>query len=163
MTKADLWRSYGLERPSSPRYKSNERKSILWWLTSVFVRIRDFRLYGRCISCGKELHWASGQAGHYAPAGNCGIGLLFDPLNIALECPRCNGTDEGHLIGYRRELVARRGLQSVLELEERYQYHQRHPGEQKEWTQGMYHDKIVALIACMTEENMLPLDAERES
>lgn len=160
MSKVALWREYGLERPSSPRYKANERKSIYWWLVSRFSRIRDFRKYETCISCGKKIErWEDSQGGHFAPAQGCGIGLLFDAYNVNAECPRCNGNDEGHLIGYRRGLIERYGVAVVEDIESRYLYHQRHPGEQKEHTQGQYHDLIVELIALMKNQNMLDLEA----
>lgn len=158
-SKADLWRSYGLERPSNVRYKANERKSIYWVLVSRFCRIRDFRKYGTCISCGKKVEWWQDlQGGHYAPAAGCGVSLLFDPMNVNGECPRCNGTDEGHLIGYRRNLVVRYGVREVENIEARYLHHQKNPGEEKEWPQDVYHRYIEELIELMIKEDMLTLE-----
>lgn len=155
-TKAALWREYGLERLSKPRYSSNERKSIFWVYTSRFCRIRDWRKYGTCISCGAVIaHWSDGDGGHYAPAQGCGVGLLFDAFNVNLECRRCNGFDEGHIIGYRRGLIERYGIKVVVDIENRYLYHQRNPGAEKEYTQDTYHTMIMELRALMLEQGMV--------
>lgn len=74
-----------------------------------------------------------------------------------MECARCNGTDEGHLIGYRRGLVKRYGVEMVEDIERRYLDHQRHPGAQKEHTQEQYHNLIIELIALMNTQDMLKL------
>ena len=164
--KLTLWREYGLggyivkSAPPGNRYKSNVRKSIFWWLTSRFCRIRDFRKYGKCISCDMEFNsWTDGDGGHFAPAQGCGIGLLFDLFNVNLECRQCNAFDEGHLIGYRRGLIERHGVKVVEDIERRYQHHQKFPGAEKEWSQIQYDNCIKDLIKNMVEENMLELVA----
>ena len=164
MTKLDLWRSYGLGGyivktfEPSRRYKSNVRKNIMWWLVSRYCRMRDARKYGVCISCGRQLlHFQEGDAGHFAPAQGCGIGLLFDLHNVNLECSRCNSKDAGHLIGYRRGLIERYGVEVVEDIERRYQAHQKAPGVEKEWNQAEYDARIKELIARMVEEDMLEL------
>lgn len=159
MNKAALWREYGLIRPPKPRYPSNERKSVYWVLVSRFTRIRDWRKYGVCISCGVKIeHWEYGQAGHYAPAQGCGMGLLFDAYNVNMECPRCNGFDEGHLIGYRKGLMKRYGPAIVGDIESRYMTHRQNPGDEKEWTQEKYHEEIMILRGIMFTNDMIVKD-----
>lgn len=103
------------------RYKGI--KGIFWHLISKFVRMRDFLEYKTCISCGREFEkWNEAQAGHYAPAGNCGFALLFDKRNINAECASCNNPrfSPGKLIPYRSNLVKRYGEEYVLALDEAY-------------------------------------------
>ena len=161
-SKLDIWRGYGLgesingSKPPGNRYKSNTRKSIYWWLVSRYCRIRDWRKYKTCISCGREMfHWKDGDGGHYAPAGSCGIGLLFDLFNVNLECSKCNAFDPMHLVGYRKGLIERHGVAVVDDLEARYKYAQQNPGFEKEWTQDMYDTRIKDLITLMVEEDIL--------
>ena len=126
------------------RYKG--LKGIYWNLLSQYVRRRDFIKYGTCISCGRKFDsWHESQAGHYAPAGNCGFALLFDPLNINAECPACNNPriSPGKLIPYRANLVKRYGEEAVKKLDARYQKKEM----MKEWTQREYDVEIRKLQA----------------
>ena len=76
-----------------------------------YIRLRDA---GKpCISCGKV---TTLQAGHYWPVGGYD-GLRFDELNINGECAYCNAWDKAHLIGYRKNLIKRIGLESVEALD----------------------------------------------
>jgi ribonuclease I len=77
-----------------------------------YIRERDRGL--PCISCGKynEL-----QAGHYVPQKG-GSYLRFHEWNVHGECQGCNGFDQFHLIGYRRNLVNKIGEDAVKWLEE---------------------------------------------
>jgi len=144
-TKADLWRQYGLERPGKPRYEG--LKGIYWRLLSEKVRRRDFEKYGTCISCGVRFDtWQDSDPGHYIPAGTCGFDLLFDEKNIHGECKRCNGFDEGHLIGYERGLDMRYGAGTAKKLEDRYWKHKA-GNLTKEWSTLEYDRNIRKLLA----------------
>lgn len=143
-TKKDkeLEAQYGLKM-SYWRYKG--LKGIYWFLISQYVRRRDFEKYGTCISCGKRFgDWHESQAGHYAPAGNCGFSLLFDPKNIHGECPACNNPriSPGKLIPYRANLVKRYGEAFVKKIDARYSKKEM----MKEWTQLEYDKEIRKLI-----------------
>lgn len=119
-------------------------KGIYWNLLSQYVRRRDFEKYGTCISCGKLFgDWHDAQGGHYAPAGNCGFSLLFDPKNIHAECPSCNNPriSPGKLITYRANLVKRYGEAWVKKLDARYYS----KVMMKEWTQREYNEEILKL------------------
>lgn len=56
------------------------------------------------------------DAGHYVPVKN-GSALRFDEYNVNGECKGCNGFDQFHLIGYRRNLIDKIGEGMVLQLE----------------------------------------------
>ena len=120
------------------------RKGIYWAVFSEWVRKRDHQKYGTCISCGKKFGvWNDAQAGHYAPAGNCGFALLFDPRNVNAECPACNNPvfSSGKLIPYRANLVKRYGERWVKKLDKDY-------AEQKVmkvWTQNEFDKEIRKL------------------
>lgn len=125
------------------RYKG--RKGIYWHFVSEYIRKRDFYKYGTCISCGKTFStWKDSQAGHYAPASNCGFALLFDKRNINGECPPCNNPifSSGKLIPYRANLVKRYGEKHVKKLDADYAKHT----ITKEWSQGEYDKEIKKLI-----------------
>jgi len=118
-------------------------KDKLWSAVSLFVVARDTKLFGgKCIACGqvKKL-----QAGHFAPACNCGLGLAFDEDNIHGECEYDNGFNEGHLIGYKTGLIQRYGLHYATKLEERYN-DARYKGMTFKMTKLEYINKAVEFV-----------------
>lgn len=124
------------------RYKGIKGK--FWKVFSDYIRKRDFKKFkGACISCGRVTDYTQFQAGHYAPAGNCGFALLFDEMNVNGECSTCNGFDRGHLIGYKNGLIKRYGSDAVEVLEERYKDSHFRGVTTKNWTQKEYEAKIV--------------------
>lgn len=76
-----------------------------------YIRKRDEGL--PCISCGK---YRDLQAGHYVPQKG-GSFLRFHEWNVNGECSVCNGFDQFHLIGYRKRLIEKIGLDAVEWLE----------------------------------------------
>lgn len=89
---------------------------------SVFnkwIRLRDCDIYGngKCISCGKPItDYRDADAGHYVPVKG-GSFLRFHEDNVHLECKGCNGFDEFHLVGYRKNLIEKIGIERVEYLE----------------------------------------------
>ena len=67
-----------------------------------------------CISCGSLT--GKKNAGHYRSVGSCPE-LRFEPLNVHLQCEKCNSYLSGNLIEYRKELINRIGLDGVEFLE----------------------------------------------
>lgn len=67
-----------------------------------------------CISCGE--HRAFYDAGHFVPVKG-GSFLRFHEWNVNKECKGCNGFDEFHLVGYRKNLINKIGLENVEWLE----------------------------------------------
>jgi len=145
-TKADKLRKWHLPYPKFQwhhlRYKNPYQKGVLWFFTSLDIRTRDVEKYGTCISCGKPITVETCQAGHYAPAGNCGRDLLFHPLNLHAECPSCNAFDSGHLIGMRKNLVIRYGENGVLWVEEQYEIYRNSKAPVKDWKASEYEELI---------------------
>lgn len=90
---------------------------------NAYVRSRDEGL--PCISCG--LHKPL-QAGHYVPQGSCSF-LRFHEWNVNGECAGCNGFDSFHLVGYRKRLIDKIGIDAVEWLEQN-----RHT--KKKWTRS---------------------------
>lgn len=135
-----LIKDWGIPSRDHLRYTGNVHKGIFWYWFARAVRKRDFDKYGRCISCDKAVESIEElQAGHYAPASNCGFALLFDEMNVNGECRRCNGLDEGHLIGYESGLRRRYGNAATDKLKERY--FKRHQNTMQEWTRDEYLQK----------------------
>lgn len=89
-----------------------------------FIRRRD--LESPCISCGQFK--ASYDAGHYVPQGSSSF-LRFHEWNVSKECSYCNTFDKFHLVGYRKNLIEKIGLEKVEWLE-----NNRH--HVKRWTRG---------------------------
>lgn len=124
------------------RYKGI--KGRMWKVFSDYIRGRDFKKYnGQCISCGKITQYDQFQAGHFAPAGNCGFALLFDETNVNGECNTCNGFDKGHLIGYKNRLLQRYGKKTVEALEKKYGDSHFKGVTTKNWTKKEYEAKII--------------------
>lgn len=150
-SKADILRSWFMPEKyswSSLRYKNPYQKGIYWYYISLYVRQRDVKKYGTCISCGKPISIDTCDAGHFIPAGSCGRDLLFDLLNINAECGRCNAWDEGHLFGYERGLVDRYGKDAMLSLKDRYFLYKNRDKTLptiKDWKASEYEEKIKAL------------------
>lgn len=123
------------------RYKGIKGK--LWKVFSEFIRKRDHQKYGSCITCGKSKAYEELQAGHYAPAGNCGFALLFDERNVHGECNYDNAFNAGHLIQYRTNLERRYGRDFVQDIEERYNDSRYRGKTTKEWDKKTYETKIL--------------------
>jgi len=122
------------------RYKGIKGK--FWTIFSQYIRKRDYKKYGTCITCGQKKDYSELQAGHYAPAGNCGFALLFSENNVHGECAYDNGFNSGHLIQYRRGLVLRYGQKFVVRLEDQYNDSRYKGKTTKEWSKKEYQDKI---------------------
>ena len=85
-----------------------------------YIRQRDSEDgYFTCISCGHVKAIDLMDAGHYVPVKGSSA-LRFDEYNVNGECKRCNGFDQFHLIGYRRNLIDKVGERKVKELEQQH-------------------------------------------
>lgn len=140
-----LCRRWGAPSPSALRYSKVE-KGIYWYWLARFVRLRDSGVWRRCISCDQPKAFKTLQAGHFAPAGNCGFSLLFDLQNINGECGGCNAFDGGHLIGYAANLNKRYGLGTAEELTKRYQAAHYQGQTSKEWSKEEYIARIRVMV-----------------
>jgi hypothetical protein len=123
------------------RYKGLKGK--FWKVFAQYIRRRDYLKYGKCIVCNQPKTYEELQAGHYAPAGNCGFALLFDENNVHGECAYDNAFNSGHLIGYRRSLETRYGRAFVNRLEEKYNDSRYKGKTTKEWSKKEYEEKIA--------------------
>lgn len=67
------------------RYKKVKGKA--WKILSDYVRMRDFIIYRRCVSCGKTINdWKDGDAGHFISMGGHGALTGFNDDNVHLQC-----------------------------------------------------------------------------
>jgi Bacteriophage Lambda NinG protein len=83
-----------------------------------YIRQRDSEDgWFQCISCGFGYYTDLMDAGHYVPQKG-GSYLRFHEWNVNGECKRCNGFDEFHLIGYRKNLINKIGEENVKWLED---------------------------------------------
>ena len=120
-------------------------KGKYWKLFAEYVRRRDFLTYGTCITCNQPKEYEELQAGHFAPAGNCGFALLFDELNVNGECAYDNAFNKGHLIQYKTNLIKRYGAKRVTDLEERYNDSRYKGKTTKNWSKKEYEAKIIEI------------------
>ena len=123
------------------RYKGIKGK--FWKVFSDFIRLRDSKRYGTCITCGQPKTYSELQAGHFAPTGNCGFALLFDEKNVHGECAYDNAFNKGHLIQYKTNLIRRYGQNYVDEVEQSYNDSRYKGKTTKEWSKKEYEDKIT--------------------
>lgn len=84
---------------------------------SAYIRLRDTMPNGcfRCISCGQIKRFEQGDCGHYHSRTH--MGTRWEPDNCHMECRGCNRASADHLIGYRRNLVDKIGLDRINRLE----------------------------------------------
>lgn len=73
--------------------QKKKEKAKAWNKFSKFIRWRDtFSVTGTeigyCCTCGKQITWLQGQAGHFVP-GRTGS-VLFDEECVHLQCKVCN-------------------------------------------------------------------------
>jgi hypothetical protein len=94
---------------------------------NAYIRQRDSEngLF-TCISCGQVKPIELMDAGHYVPQKNSSA-LRFNEYNVNGECKSCNGFDQFHLIGYRKNLINKIGIEMV-------EYLETHNREVKKWS-----------------------------
>lgn len=94
-------------------------KGKTWKILSDYVRLRDFILYGFCISSGKKIeNWNDTDAGHYVSMGGHDALVGFSDINIHAQAKSDNafgGMEAG--ARYRDELVRRYGENILVEIE----------------------------------------------
>ena len=71
---------------------------------------------GICFTCGEFCVGQNRQAGHFHPDAVGGWGLRFQPLNIHIQCSRCNGAGQGEGAAYLVRMVAVYGEDIVRQL-----------------------------------------------
>lgn len=148
-TKADFIRQWGLPagfRYHHLRYVSPPEKGILWHYFSLYIRNRDVKKYGTCISCGRAIDVETSNAGHFMPASSCGRDLIFDERNVNAECAQCNAWDETHLLGYAEGLDERYGKGTAQSLRDRREAYQNSQVPIKDWNRATYSEMVHALI-----------------
>lgn len=84
---------------------------------SAYIRLRDVMPNGcfRCISCGQIKTFKQGDCGHYYSRRH--MATRWDPNNAHMECTCCNRVSSDHLIGYRKNLILKIGLEKVDSLD----------------------------------------------
>lgn len=120
-SKADLWRSFGLERPPSPRYTSPEEKGIAWEKLRRVLHNEE----KDCYTCPKKNLVKNGykaDCGHYKPVAIVGSNnkRSWDRRFVHLQCSYCNGAGQGMAVEFRRHLVADYGEELVEEFDNNY-------------------------------------------
>lgn len=85
---------------------------------NAWIRKRDSKDgYFVCISCGLLKPEEFMDAGHYVPV-KTGSFFRYDEDNVHGECRYCNRFNDFHLIGYRKNLINKIGIEKVEFLEQ---------------------------------------------
>ncbi len=126
------------------RYKGHKGK--FWDVFAYYICLRDYKKYGKCITCNQPKELRELQAGHFIAIGNCGFALAFDESNVHGECEYDNAFNSNHLITYRQNLITRIGLDKVHEIEERYKNSHYRGVITKEWSKREYEAKTAYYI-----------------
>ena len=84
-------------------------KKEFWKYFALYVKERDKYT---CFTCGKRVRGINCQAGHFDPAGACGLALYFHEDNVHCQCSWCNLTLQGNQYIYGEKL----GKKKVEEL-----------------------------------------------
>ncbi len=94
---------------------SNLKATLDRWF-SLYIRLRDSDAngFGRCISCGKPVHYKEADCGHFINRQH--MNTRYDERNCNLQCRSCNRFDEGNNEGYRRGLILKYGEEVVNHL-----------------------------------------------
>jgi hypothetical protein len=76
---------------------------------SEFIRKRDSNEdgYGKCITCGKTIHYKDGHCGHFISRRH--RSTRWDEQNTALQCVACNSFNQGRQFEFGREIDKRYG------------------------------------------------------
>ena len=96
---------------------------------SLYIRLRDAQDGGwtRCISCGHVYPFEQMQCGHYWSRKH--IATRWDEQNCNSECSFCNVHEVNHLVGYRKNLIAKIGEDAFGGLERRHLSESKEPEE----------------------------------
>ena len=90
-------------------------KKKLWKIFSEYIRRRD---KGICFTCGVQMDWKYGDAGHFIPKSVGGLALYFHEHNVHFQCKRCNMPPLcGNQYIYGKYIEKRYGEAILLELE----------------------------------------------
>lgn len=96
--------------------KLEELKKLAVNAFNKFIRERDcIGDYFTCISCGEFKNKRFAQAGHFIPSTYSQ--LKYNEDNVHAECLQCNCIDNNHLVGYRKNLINKIGVEKVEWLE----------------------------------------------
>jgi len=100
------------KRKKKPSLKSLKTKADIAF--SKFIRDRDAKnLKGLCCTCGQP----GNQAGHFVKRSY--MALRYDPLNVHLQCFRCNHHLSGNESEYAKFIINKYGIEIFMLLMER--------------------------------------------
>lgn len=113
---------YYIKKSKTNQHRKNQvsQATLIKKLDKVFskyIRLRDAMNGGmtRCISCGQIKPFEKMDCGHFFSRRH--MSTRFDEDNCNSECSWCNRFNAEHLIGYRKNLIRKIGLQRFGMLE----------------------------------------------
>ena len=124
--------------------KQGTKTTLDRWF-SLYIRLRDSDAngYGRCISCGKVVHYTDADCGHFINRSH--MNTRYDERNCNLQCRACNRFDEGNNIGYTRGLIAKYGEKIIDELFVKKHLYRKYTGAELALLTEHYKQKVKEL------------------
>ena len=104
------------KRPLRKYKHSTEREKAL----KAFQRARKLQEtnalgYGKCWTCGKEIHISEADGGHGIPRNH--VATELEPSNCHLQCRECNRMMYGRYRAFMEHIAQEYGQSEVLRLE----------------------------------------------
>lgn len=135
-------------RKAKPKKKKLPKLSTMLKRAEVvfnsYIRWRDSSDgYFTCISSGQTLPVDQMNAGHYVPVKNSSF-LRFNEWNVNGECAYQNCYDKFHLVGYRKNLIDKIGLDAVEWLDANSRKKHKHSRQELEEIIKTYVEKKVS-------------------
>lgn len=90
---------------------------------SEYIRKRDaVNGYVKCITCGGIFHWKDVDCGHYISRKY--NSTRYNEINCNAQCRACNRFKGGREEEYRKALILKYGIDTILNLEQKkYDFH----------------------------------------
>ena len=98
------------EKTKLKKWSLAKWKKEFWKTFSKYIKLRD---KGICYTCKVRCSGKNAHAGHFRPAGACGLWLYFHEDNVHCQCLKCNI----HLQGNQYEYGKRLGEEKVKMLD----------------------------------------------
>ena len=102
---------------TKPKDSRKKLENKLWKLTSEYVRRRYANSdgYVKCFTCSAIKKWKEMDAGHFIDKSVCGEKLIYDLVNVQVQCTACNRYKSGNKDIYSLNLLQKYG-NGIIEL-----------------------------------------------
>ena len=98
----------------------SKAKERAWKYFSEYIRLKECiettgsPFGGICVTCGREVNYKEGQAGHFL-ASRCNS-ILFEESGVHFQCRQCNLFKHGNIENYYPYMLKRYGQKEIDRL-----------------------------------------------